>query len=715
MAEKDIKIKDAPLVEQVQGTEKLPCSDGSGQPKAITVNQINKSVKADIDSLAETVDRVFQSISDEFTRVKEAEAQLSSSISGEVNRAKMAEDELSSRIDDTNAALSAETARATQAEQQNATGIKVNTLAIEDIKDMIYALSAETFSVGFARENGSSDPNAEIYFGSEAMFGDICAHFHLGTFGREGELVKKAKDGYLTVAEDGSTIAIDGSMGDVGVYTDVDIYKLCETFKVGGREMNVIAFSLQPFNWHGYKAKRITPFALSADATVNAQIFDDARKQSHCVYNRDVIGTYQAPSGIFKSTYYTSGGGHASNSTSCVSSIQYAQAKNASATDNRPYISGYYEYFEMLIGMMMAGCKSTCHTQLTSFGCSVTQMDATSATTFNDEAISANSGFRVVKSDGTQLTTALMSAYVRVNAEATATNTLLSGVGMEYSSCECLEAQRVLGGISKAGLTSYIGSKGNIFAMSDEGEVTIITDGSVNVDDGTGMEINKHYYIVRGVPGFRGLADGQMTAVVNAYTKFEFADGVVLHSNSEELTGGTAILKRSIPVFLGWALPYKGYLVQTDGAFYVVKCDADNVQSAEYRAASSVDSIPPRTSFGYQTALDGEADIEVGLDKRIDIGIVGTVFGGVKTSNYTMSLFCHTAVGSSMRSYESAFLWMYTDRSGGKNTRQVHGSVLGCVANLSGYASARSADCYTHAGISSSHYVGSWSLPYPRF
>lgn len=87
MAEKDIKIKDAPLVETVQGTEKLPCSDGSGQPKAVTVNQINKSVKADIASLAETVGSVSQSVSDEVARAKEAEAQLSSSISGEVNRA----------------------------------------------------------------------------------------------------------------------------------------------------------------------------------------------------------------------------------------------------------------------------------------------------------------------------------------------------------------------------------------------------------------------------------------------------------------------------------------------------------------------------------------------------------------------------------------------------------------------------------------------------
>ena len=39
-----------------------------------------------------------------------------------------------------------------------------------------------------------------------------------------------------------------------------------------------------------------------------------------------------------------------------------------------------------------------------------------------------------------------------------------------------------------------------------------------------------------------------------------------------------------------------------------------------------------------------------------------------------------------------------------------NGSVLGCNANNSGNASARTADCNNHAGNSNSNYVGSWSL-----
>ena len=35
-----VKIKDAPLVEQVAGTDKIPVSNGSGQPKTVSVEQI---------------------------------------------------------------------------------------------------------------------------------------------------------------------------------------------------------------------------------------------------------------------------------------------------------------------------------------------------------------------------------------------------------------------------------------------------------------------------------------------------------------------------------------------------------------------------------------------------------------------------------------------------------------------------------------------------
>ena len=688
VAENDLKIKDAPLSEEISGSIKMPASDGSGLAKSVSIEQIIESPNS----------KVVQSEGRITT--------LNNNVNAEISRATNKESDLASGVTDFANNVTKEAERATKADQETA-------LEIEKVKEMIWSMSAETYSVGFARENGSSDPNAEFTFGTDEMFYKLQEHFHIGVY-KNGKLVKQAKQGYLTVAEDGSRIAIDGSMGDVGVHTDTYIYKLCETMYIGGREMNVVALSLHPFSWYDRKAKKIHPFALSLDGTVNAKILDDVRTQAHTVFNRSAAGTYNAPVAIFKGSYKTSGGGYPSQNCSCVGSIQNAQNKNTNATDGKPYMSGYYEFFEIFAALILARCQSTCHTQLTNFGTGCTPMDSVGSSTFNDTAISGNSGWKIILSDGNARYIDLWgNEYVRLTSEATAKQHLIGGIAgtSYYGVCEILEAQRVLDGINKAGLASYIGSNSNIFTMDTSGNVSVITDGSVNVSDGTGMTSLKHYYIVRNVPNFRGLADGKMTAVVNSYTKFEFADGVVLNSDNTDMTGCIAIAKRSIPVFIGWALPYHGYFVQSDGAFYVIIND-NGTLSAEFRSASSVDKIPARTAFGYDAALGSEADIEKGLDKRIPISY-GANEGWAKKSNYSMSLFCHTQTGGGSRTHESAYLWVYPSNNGGANTRQVHGSVLGCVAAAWGpAASVRAARCAYHAGIGIDRYVGSWSIPF---
>ena len=51
-----MKIKDAPLVEQVRGTEKIPCSNGSGNAVAITTGQITAGVESEIEKTNASVD-----------------------------------------------------------------------------------------------------------------------------------------------------------------------------------------------------------------------------------------------------------------------------------------------------------------------------------------------------------------------------------------------------------------------------------------------------------------------------------------------------------------------------------------------------------------------------------------------------------------------------------------------------------------------------------
>ena len=56
---RDVKIKDVPLVESLTGQEKIPVSDGSGSPKAISVQQIlDKTPAPDLSEYVKTSDLV---------------------------------------------------------------------------------------------------------------------------------------------------------------------------------------------------------------------------------------------------------------------------------------------------------------------------------------------------------------------------------------------------------------------------------------------------------------------------------------------------------------------------------------------------------------------------------------------------------------------------------------------------------------------------------
>lgn len=58
----DISIKDAPLINNISGTEKIPVSDGSGKPAAITVNQILDKVDLSDYTTTEIVQQAVQNV-----------------------------------------------------------------------------------------------------------------------------------------------------------------------------------------------------------------------------------------------------------------------------------------------------------------------------------------------------------------------------------------------------------------------------------------------------------------------------------------------------------------------------------------------------------------------------------------------------------------------------------------------------------------------------
>ena len=572
---------------------------------------------------------------------------------------------------------------------------------------MMQAFSEKNQFAGFARQNGADSPDAETSYGSKDLIHEIGSHLHLMTV-KNGKPQHIMEGGRLTKATNGDTVAIDGSDGDVYIGWDMDIQLLKDTKTVDSKEMNVIGLGLVPAYWNGKMSKLLPKHGIVAMGEVYGKIDGDTNTQQHCIYNPNVAGTYSAPQPVFKGSYKKSGGGYPTQYTSCVQSIQRAQAKNTDPLTRSPYLAEYYEFYEAWCALLFAEAGSVDVTALDKFGSGLTPRDTVNANTFNDDTISANSGWKVMVSD-------TVNNYYNVWGDSVITDgktkyNLTGGIagGSWYGVVEMLEPQRVLDAIAAAGLLSYIGSKNNIFYYGDDGTMQVSTDGSINVSTGKGMTALKHYFIVRGIAGFEGMADGVMTAVVNSYTLFEFADNVQLSSNGTSLTGKKAILKRSMSVYRGKILPYcYGCFEQTDGAFYIVKVDNDGNKSMEFRCTASIDDLPARKSFGYEAPVDGEADIEKGLSLRYVYASLPPNESYVKKANYGLSLFCAETFGSGDHTGEAMYAWLYPTNNAGNGKRQVHGSVVGChLITWRPRPSVRTVYGIHHASNGYDHYVG---------
>lgn len=548
--------------------------------------------------------------------------------------------------------------------------------AADSVKSLLDAFASTNPYCGFARQNGAASGDAETTYGTKSLIHEIGKHFHLMTV-KNGEIQHTAVGGRLTKATNGDTIAIDGTDGDVMLGVDMEGLQLIKATKtVDDKETNLIGIGLLPAYWQNVASKKLVKFAITPVETVNCKLEGDVRSQAHCVYNKSAIGEFKTPSGIFKSSYKTSGGGYPSQYVSCINSIRNAQNKNDDALTNRPFTGMYYEFYEALLVLFFAEIGSLKHTTLNMFGTGLTSTEIVSDSTFYDDAISAVSGWKI-------LTTTPQYQNVWGNEAITVGSTnysLVTGIAGNsyYGVVECLEGQRVLDGIAKAGLVSKIGNKANIFYFDDSNNIVCSSDGSINPASGTGMITNKHYYIVRDVPNCEGMADGVMTAVVNSYTKMEFVDGAKLTSGNVELTNRVAILKRSIPLYRGFTLPYVGLFRQMDGAFLVAKVDSNNNISIEFRCAEKFDDIKARKSFGYEAAVDGEADIEKGLSLVYKYPSRMSGENWITKCNYNLSLFCATSTGGSARTYENMYMWFRDTNNSGKGRRQVHSSVVGC-------------------------------------
>ena len=589
---------------------------------------------------------------------------------------------------------------------------------------------AQIYSIyGSARVNGDNSPAGTIFFGEDSNLKEITSHFHMGLTTRDGKLYKRCANCRLDVADGGTALKIDGTDGDVMLFTDSKLYFLKGTVAApadlnlgDGVELNLIAFGMIPFTIYGAQAKAFDPFALNPQYTVNCKIdgVDDV-VCAHSIYNTAYEGSYSKPSNRFNETFKPNGNGYFSQNISSMQSIWYAQGKNADQKTNRPYMGGYYEFFEIFIALMFCELKSVYHQSLTSFGTGCTLSDPATAASFGDKTMRGNSGVMYVQANGRKTYGQLEARYL---------------CGNQYGFTEMLEPDRILNDIAKAGLISKIwdgvtADSANcsvVFEYDEYGNMKVSDFTNKELATGANMVPNHKYYQVRSVPNTNGMADGAMTAVINIYVKMTFKEGITV--NNVNYTGGYAVYKLSHPVYRGMCLQ-DGMFSQMQGCHYVNYCIEGGKYVTYFKCAENVDDIPAQqaASIEYFGDVNKELEMERGLTKvvqthgELTLAQKSSHLIWAKKADYNASLLCYTQGGAGVSTGECAFLWndgSWSNGDTGHTTSKnlptagrkcVNSVVVGCDSR-SDNSSARTANSTAAVSYSVAAYAGRFALPH---
>ena len=587
--------------------------------------------------------------------------------------------------------------------------------AADSVKSLLDAFASTNPYVGFARVSGDADPtpSADYIYGSRALVREIGSHIKLGTVKRVGNdavLQHECAKGRITLASNGDEVAVDGTEGDLLVYTDIPLYLLKANEVVNSKEMSCMGVGVVPCYWQNHAAKRLDCFGISPFYTTNCKLEGDERKQAHCVITDKAVGTYSAPNGFFKEVFKASGAGYPSQFVSALESIHEAQNKNAEPNTNLPYMGCYYEFYELMLAIMYAECGTLNTTDLYSMGVGCTMQEITGESTWNDERIAAISGIKYFAADGSVTFGGITQPFLKQGANGENQYPTNACVGSTlYGFTKSGEVLSLLDGITKAGLQSLVGSSANIFYYDEAGNVVCSSDGSINLTTGEGMEANKRYYIVRNVPNCEGITEGVMTAVANCYVKMNVSDNIFV--GTTDLTGGYAILKFSHSVYRGLSIPMDGMFQQLSGAYYVSGKTADGFYANFYCADKWQDVAPLTNDTGYGDIGTG-FNILKGLSKKIS---VPGNDGWVSKADYSQSLFCFKEFGAGSHTHEVAYtwnnhyMWGNGDDRPGLGKEGVKALAVGCVAPLR-FASARAVFCSSAVGSNSNYFAGAFAV-----
>ena len=592
--------------------------------------------------------------------------------------------------------------------------------SVAKVNALISAFQNQNPFCGFARVSGDADPkpSSEFVYGGRSLIREIGKHMKLGTVKRvdnEAVLQHECAPGRITLASNGDAMAVDGSEGDLLIYTDIPLYLLKANETVGSNEMSCMGVGVIPCYWQDHLAKKIDPFAFSPFYTVQTKLSDDERSCAHCIINDSVAGTYNAPNGLLKEQFKPRGNGYFHQYVSSLQSIHNAQNKNANANTCYPYMGAYYEFYELWVTMMYAECGTLNATDIYCMGVGNTYMENASDSTWNNEKIAANCGMKMFKADGSVVGFGgLWTQSMKSGASGTAQYNIDALVGgSHYGFTKCGETLTVLDGISKASLQDKIGSNSNIFYLDDSGNMVCSSDGSINLTTGEGMTVNKRYYLVRDVPNCEGLNEGVMTAVVNCYVKMNCADNTF--TGSTDLTGGYVIYKFSHSCYRGLCIPLDGCFMQLSGAHYLTGRTSEGYYNRFYYASKWQDVQPLTNDTAYGNVGSAkDFNILKGLTNVVAVPGQG---GWVTKADYSKSLFCFTALNGGSHSYEvcytwnDGYMWGYgTNGLPDVGKEGVKALVVGCSA-YTGSASARAAACDCAVANSSGIYAGAFAVP----
>lgn len=588
--------------------------------------------------------------------------------------------------------------------------------AEEELRKKV-SLMGDAF-VGFARISGDMDPKpADDYiYGNRKLVKEIGKHMKIGTVkrvGNEAVLQHECAPGRITLASNGDAVKVDGTEGDLLVYTDIPLHVIRANEVLDGMEMSCMGVGLSPCVWQGAMSKKFEPFAMSPFYTVNAQLAGDERVCAHCVISDDVRGSGRTASGTVKNALNETGMGYPNLGISGLSAIHMAQNKNADPNTNYPYMGCYYEFYELWVTMMYAEVGTLNATDLYLFGVGCTHTSIADAQTWANAKIAGDSGVKTFKADGTALGyNGIMKQSWKKGADGKVDYNLKAMFGASYYVItKCGEVQMVLDGITKAGLQDKAGKAQSIFYFNADGNVVCSEDGSIDVETGAGMEVNKRYYVVRDVPGCEGLKDGVMTAMANCYVKMEFADGT--YYDTVDVTGGWVIGKFSHSCYRGLSMPIDGMFRQMSGVHYTSnKVNGEYVDWLYY--AEKWQDVAPLTDDVCYGDVGTAFNVLKGLRNKVRVKGSSEY---CKKIDYSRNMFCYEDFGGSIHTCECCYSWnghyMWDAVSGGlaeEGKEGVKAIAAGCDAN-DGIASARTASCNHVVSHGSGNFAGAFSVP----